>query len=121
MSSSNSINNGNNNNTNGAGQQLPQQRRSRVVPMMNSNDDFARFGEDAKRNVYLVKIPVNVMEIWRSQFEHGGIEYTRNTGMRDLEPKVELGEIQLIDGELKPGSIITIPNADKAPLQFKLN
>jgi hypothetical protein len=101
--------------------QQQQQRRNRIVPMMSSNDDFARFGEDAKRNVYLVKIPTNVMDIWRSQFQHGGIEYTRNTGMRDLEPKVELGDLQLIDGEVKSGSIITIPNTDKPPLQFKLN
>ena len=65
----------------------------------DSHEDFARYGEDASREVILLKIPEIVKKFWTSSLENGGVESTYT-----LEPKITLAH----SPTLADGTIVTV-------------
>ena len=94
-------------------------KRQKVVSA--NIDDFAAFGEAASRQVLMVKLPVDVAKIWRARFENGGVEFMRNTGTSDIEPRVELGMLMGDTTSFASGSILSLTGPDDQYLQYRVN
>ena len=69
----------------------------------------------------LVKLPVDVTNAWKPLFENGGVEFTRNTGARDIEPRVELGMLMDEQGGFKQGATLSLVGQDGKYLQYRVN
>lgn len=80
--------------------------------LRHSDEDIARFGEDAERGVVLLRVPKNVIETWRPLFHQGGLE--SNLG---VDPVVPLG--QATSEQIEDGSIISFLDAKGNPTAFK--